>query len=184
MLKAEFCPKCNADRPVVKAYRFPRARFKSRLCGVCGEPFMTTNKFKNKPTIAASSGKRRHSKKEARREDVLATMAQDGTIADFRRCNDAPQEKYKLEVYGTQAVKRLLDAIDNFDNTTPFAVRMAARDVRRALMKIAAYVPDFSYTEPKTGRRVVEDVKGYKTPEYKLKWRLMQACHEIEVKET
>ena len=30
---------------------------------------------------------------------------------------------------------------------------------------------------------VVEDVKGYRTPEYKLKAKLMRACHGIEIRE-
>lgn len=36
------------------------------------------------------------------------------------------------------------------------------------------YRADFQYTEQPNGKRVVEDVKGYKTPEYKLKKKLFQ----------
>jgi|SRR5476651_541189 hypothetical protein len=48
--------------------------------------------------------------------------------------------------------------------------------------KICTYVGDFAYIE-KGGKQVVEDVKGVKTPVYRLKKRLMKAVFGIEVKE-
>lgn len=47
---------------------------------------------------------------------------------------------------------------------------------------ICTYSADFVYTLP-DGREVVEDVKGYRTPEYRLKAKLMLACHGITVQE-
>src|SRR5688500_13421429 len=47
--------------------------------------------------------------------------------------------------------------------------------------KICTYVADFRYVE--NGRTVIEDTKGFKTPEYKLKAKLMKACHGIEIRE-
>ena len=44
------------------------------------------------------------------------------------------------------------------------------------------YVADFTYYED--GKLVVEDVKGVRTPVYKLKKRLMAERFGIEVKET
>lgn len=44
------------------------------------------------------------------------------------------------------------------------------------------YVADFVYYEG--NKRVVEDVKGVRTPVYKLKKRLMAEIYGIEVKET
>lgn len=44
------------------------------------------------------------------------------------------------------------------------------------------YVADFVYLE--NGQLVVEDVKGVRTPVYKLKKRLMAEVYGIEVKET
>ena len=49
-------------------------------------------------------------------------------------------------------------------------------------VKIADYVADFRYTED--GRTVVEDFKGMRTPAYRLKRKLMQAIHGIEILET
>ena len=50
---------------------------------------------------------------------------------------------------------------------------------------VCDYVADFSYTEG--ARRVVEDVKSEHTrklPVYRLKRRLMLACHGIQISET
>lgn len=49
-------------------------------------------------------------------------------------------------------------------------------------MKICDYVADFCYIE--NGLPVVEDCKGFKTPEYRLKKKLMLACYSTEIRET
>ena len=48
---------------------------------------------------------------------------------------------------------------------------------------VADYLADFSYTRTDGGQRIVEDVKGHSTETYKLKRRLMLACHGIEIEE-
>jgi hypothetical protein len=45
------------------------------------------------------------------------------------------------------------------------------------------YISDFEYVVSKTGEKVVEDVKGFKTREYKRKRRLMKKVHGITIKE-
>ena len=47
---------------------------------------------------------------------------------------------------------------------------------------ICSYIGDFRYRE--NGEQVVEDVKGVKTPAYRLKNKLMWAVHNIKIKET
>lgn len=47
---------------------------------------------------------------------------------------------------------------------------------------ICAYVADFVYRE--NGYLIVEDFKGKETQEYKLKKKLMLACHDITIRET
>lgn len=39
-------------------------------------------------------------------------------------------------------------------------------------IRAITYVADFSYTDAKTGKTVVEDVKGFKTEVYKLKRKI------------
>jgi len=51
-------------------------------------------------------------------------------------------------------------------------------------IKICDYIADFTYTDLRTMQTVVEDVKGMKTPVYRLKYKLMKACHGIDILET
>jgi hypothetical protein len=48
--------------------------------------------------------------------------------------------------------------------------------------KICTYIADFEY-ETKDGTIITEDVKGVKTPVYRLKKKLMKACFGIEITE-
>lgn len=50
-------------------------------------------------------------------------------------------------------------------------------------MKIATYVADFRYRLRATGETVVEDVKGVRTPVYRLKNKLMRALYGVEIVE-
>jgi len=50
-----------------------------------------------------------------------------------------------------------------------------------ANVKICTYVADFMYLE--RGKQVTEDVKGVKTPVYKLKKKLVEAIHNIKITE-
>lgn len=50
-------------------------------------------------------------------------------------------------------------------------------------VKICRYLADFSYYDIEMDREVVEDVKGHATEVYKLKKKLMLACHGVEVEE-
>lgn len=47
---------------------------------------------------------------------------------------------------------------------------------------VARYVSDFGYLE--NGLRVIEDCKGFRTPVYRLKKKMMAAQYGIEIKET
>jgi hypothetical protein len=48
---------------------------------------------------------------------------------------------------------------------------------------VGRYVGDFVYSDVKTGKLTVEDVKGVRTPVYKLKKRLLLAIHGLEIAE-
>jgi hypothetical protein len=54
--------------------------------------------------------------------------------------------------------------------------------VRYRLVQTVVYVADFVYVE--NGETVVEDTKGFKTPTYKQKRRLMLDQHGIEIRES
>ncbi len=53
-------------------------------------------------------------------------------------------------------------------------------------VNVGVYRADFTYKARLAGVRwplIVEDVKGVRTPVYRLKKRLMLACHNIEIRE-
>lgn len=50
-------------------------------------------------------------------------------------------------------------------------------------VKVCNYVADFGYVDHK-GNPVVEDVKGVRTPVYRLKKRLVKAVHGVDIHET
>ena len=49
-------------------------------------------------------------------------------------------------------------------------------------VQVAKYVGDFQY-ETREGQKVVEDVKGVKTPVYRLKKKLVEAAYAIQIRE-
>jgi len=58
--------------------------------------------------------------------------------------------------------------------------------VTKCVQKAVYYIADFVYTETATGNQVVVDVKGgtaTKTPEYKLKKKMMRALKGIDIVE-
>lgn len=59
---------------------------------------------------------------------------------------------------------------------------MTGRRKRVCLERECNYIADFTYHE--NGELVVEDVKGFKTPEYKIKRKLMLHNYGIQIRET
>lgn len=60
---------------------------------------------------------------------------------------------------------------------------LRGKPVRPLLERAVRYVADFVYTDTATGRTVVEDTKGFRTPEYIIKRKLMLAVHGIRIRE-
>lgn len=60
---------------------------------------------------------------------------------------------------------------------------LKGKPVRILLEHSCRYVADFVYTDNATGQVIVEDTKGYQTPEYKIKRKLMLYIHGIRIKE-
>jgi len=48
-------------------------------------------------------------------------------------------------------------------------------------VKVCTYIADFEYME--NGYRIIEDVKGIKTPVYRLKKKLVEVVYGIRIKE-
>jgi hypothetical protein len=74
-------------------------------------------------------------------------------------------------------------AIQGLERQVPFDLKVNG-------VKVCRYVADFQWTErcdcpdhTSTGRRVVADAKGMRTPVYRLKAKLMKAIHGIDILE-
>jgi hypothetical protein len=50
-------------------------------------------------------------------------------------------------------------------------------------LKVCSYIADFRYRDRRTGETIVEDVKGFRTRDYRIKAKLMKAVHGIEITE-
>lgn len=74
--------------------------------------------------------------------------------------------------------------ISGLQEQVSYEVIPAQRDNAGKLLEHACrYVADFVYYN-ENGELVVEDTKGFKTPEYKIKRKLMLLVHGIRIKET
>lgn len=51
-------------------------------------------------------------------------------------------------------------------------------------VKVCDYIPDFRYREGPQGLLVIEDVKGVRTPTYRLKKKLFEAQYGLTIRET
>lgn len=179
--KTAWCVRCNEQRPYRRAVFGKRRAW---ACISCGEEVQLPRKYPNRPTAskftALESGKPRvfHSQHEANREPVLLAMQNANVISDLRY-----QVPFRLEVYGNEAVERLLAAIvvteDERPGMLPMIVSTAAAALRRAKLYVGTYIADFAYYQG--GNLVVEDPKGKQTRDYRLKKALMVAAHNIEI---
>lgn len=106
------------------------------------------------------------SKHEANRYLELKLLERAGTIADLRLQVEfelIPNQYATEERYGKNG-RRL-------------------KDKEILLERKCSYVADFVYTDLRTGKTVVEDSKGMRTPEYVIKRKLMLFRYEIPIRE-
>lgn len=102
------------------------------------------------------------SAKEARRHQELKLLERAGKITDLQR-------QVKFILIPTQ---REPDTIGKRGGVKPGKV----------LERELTYIADYVYTE--NGKQIVEDVKGFRTAEYRIKKKLMLYIHGIRIKET
>lgn len=100
--------------------------------------------------------------KEARRHQELLLLARAGAITDLQR----------------QVEFELIPVQREPDRVGVRGGKIKGKTIEHAVK----YVADFTYYE--NGKMVVEDAKGYRTPEYKIKRKLMLYIHGIRIKET
>ena len=73
-------------------------------------------------------------------------------------------------------------AITGLQRQVKFELIPSQRIGGKVVERACSYVADFVYIE--NGQKVVEDAKGYKTPEYIIKRKLMLWVHGIQIRET
>ena len=112
------------------------------------------NKYGARPTGGHAS------RKEHRRAQTLRLWERAGIISDL-------QEQVRYELIPSQ-----------YGECGP---DLKGRVTRILLERPVHYVADFVYTQD--GKTVVEDTKGYRTPEYIIKRKLMLARYGIRIKE-
>ena len=106
------------------------------------------------------------SKKEAERYSELKLLERCGAITnlELQKVYELIPAQYELyERYGKNG-QRL-------------------KDGKKCIEKSCVYKADFVYIDNETGQQVVEDVKGFRTKEYKIKKKLMLYIHGIKIKE-
>lgn len=121
-------------------------------------------KYKNKKICV--DGIKFDSKKESCRYLQLKAMAQAGEITGLRR-------QVKFELIPTQRAT----STDVYKAGPQKGLKKPGAVLERPVY----YIADFTYF--RDGKQVVEDVKGYRTKDYKIKKKLMLYFHNIEVKE-
>lgn len=72
--------------------------------------------------------------------------------------------------------------IRDLQRQVPFELIPATPKPRGGIERPTVYLADFVYMD-KTGKQIVEDVKGAVTPEFRLKRKLMLFRHGIEIHE-
>lgn len=136
--------------------------------------------------------------------ELLALTARTGARPSLTTMRDAPAPREKRrQKYGNTRVEdagMLFDSKAEHRRWQYLAMLAKAReitDLRRQVPfelipslprpsggkeRPTVYIADFVYVDA-SGKRVVEDVKGAVTPEFRLKRKLMLWVHGIEVKE-
>lgn len=121
---------------------------------------MGYSKYKNIKTRGCDS------RKEARRLTQLQLLQMAGLIKDLKtqvKFVLIPTQNESYERYSKKG-KRLKDGI-------------------KCIEKECSYYADFVYTDVETGKTIVEDAKGVRTKEYRIKKKLMLSVHGIRIKE-
>lgn len=125
------------------------------------------NKYRNHKTVTID-GEVFDSQREARRYSTLKLLEKCGAISDLKR----------------QVVFELLPAQreECFDTYKKGRKKGQFKE-GKLIEKPVTYIADFVYNDMKTGKPVVEDVKGMRTKDYILKRKMMLYFHGIKIRE-
>lgn len=126
------------------------------------------NKYGNRKVIT-SDGEIFDSQREAARYIDLKFLEKVGAIKDLKR----------------QVAFELIPAQREVSNEVyKKGIKKGQLKEGKVIEKAVTYVADFVYIDMKTGKQVVEDSKGFRTPDYKIKKKLLLYIHGLRIKET
>ena len=128
---------------------------------------MRTNRSKYGNRKVTVNGRVFDSKKEANRYQELLLLEKAGAIRNLRL-----QVKYILIPTQREYTNKVYTRGKNTGQPKPGKV----------LERECAYIADFVYYD-RDGNVIVEDTKGFRTADYKIKRKLMLYIHGIQVKE-
>lgn len=128
--------------------------------------YLRKNKYGAKKITDPETGYVFDSKREYRRWQELNFMEKAGQIQNLQR-----QVKYVLIPAQYERYERISDKTGK-----------RLKDGIRCLEKEVSYMADFVYEQ--AGKTVVEDTKGFRTADYKIKRKLLLYTHGIRIKET
>ena len=74
--------------------------------------------------------------------------------------------------------------ISGLDRQVQFELIPAQYIDGKCVERAVKYIADFVYKDNMTGEKIVEDAKGYRTPDYIIKRKLMLHMHHIRIRET
>lgn len=111
----------------------------------------------------------------------MTRRAAKGTPSKYRAVRTAVDgitfaSKAEARRYGELKLLERAGKIHGLEVQPPFDLVVMGR-------KVGRYVGDFAYYDRATKRHVLEDVKGMRTPVYRLKAKLMQALYGITISE-
>ena len=123
------------------------------------------NKYGNRKTTT-SDGVVHDSRLEASRWCELKLLERAGAIKDLRR-------QVEFELIPAQ--------YESFERYSKKGTRL--KDGVKLVERKVSYVADFVYHDVEANKMVVEDTKGFKTKDYKIKKKLMLWVHNIKITE-
>ena len=109
----------------------------------------------------------------------------DGMMFDSRREARRYHELYLLQKAGRiKDLQRQVPFLLIPDQREPDTIgKRGGVHKGRIIERKTLYIADFSYFDCDSGQITVEDAKGFKTPEYRLKKKLMLWIHGIRIQE-
>lgn len=129
-------------------------------------------------------------KQERLTVEAFRALAEKQRSHTGKRKNKYHAEKYggydsKKEYYRAQQLKLWLRAglISDLRQQVAFLLVPSQVNSEGIEEKPVRYIADFVYVDNATGLTVVEDTKGFRTPEYIIKRKLMLRVHGITIKE-